>query len=278
MLLRFSIHVFVAILIGILYWQTGNEASMVINNAGFLFFNHLFILYAAMMPSALTCKYLVLHIFGFLVKLYGNKEIVLLVSLERKVLVREHLNHWYSLKAYYMAKTTADIPFQVLFPTVYIGISYLLSNQPMTLDRFVMLTVTSILLALVGQGIGLIFGAAFSIPVATYFAPTSSIPFLILCGFFISTSMLPANLRWMLYPSFFHHAFEASMVAVYGYDRDPLSCSDDYCYFRYPEKLLDLFAISPSAYVWSTLGLIILFFVTRLAGYFVLGFKIRHIR
>jgi hypothetical protein len=54
--MRFILHVFVATLMGLLYWQVGDDAAFIFNNAGMIFFNQIFILYAALVPTILTCN------------------------------------------------------------------------------------------------------------------------------------------------------------------------------------------------------------------------------
>ena len=56
-MLRFVAHVVVGILMGLLYWNVGDDAAQIYNNAGLLFFTQLFLLFTAMMPTVLTCKY-----------------------------------------------------------------------------------------------------------------------------------------------------------------------------------------------------------------------------
>ena len=55
-LLRLAAHVVVGIVMGLLYWDVGNDATRIYNNVGLLFFNQMFILFTAMMPTVLTCN------------------------------------------------------------------------------------------------------------------------------------------------------------------------------------------------------------------------------
>lgn len=54
--LRLISHFIVGALIGMIYYDIGNEASQVMSNAGCLYFTTLFTMFTAMMPTILTCK------------------------------------------------------------------------------------------------------------------------------------------------------------------------------------------------------------------------------
>ncbi|KAH8360971.1 hypothetical protein KR093_001745 [Drosophila rubida] len=55
--MRLASHVIVGAIIGMIYYDVGNEASKIMSNAGCIFFVSLFTTFTAMMPTILTCEW-----------------------------------------------------------------------------------------------------------------------------------------------------------------------------------------------------------------------------
>lgn len=130
MYLRLFAHILVGFLIGALYYDIGNDGGKVLSNLGFLFFNMLFLMYTSMTITILSCEYkkkkngiiILLHIISnalidpsiiIICLFFLFSSLSFSVPLEMPVLLKENFNRWYSLKAYYLAITVSDIPFQV---------------------------------------------------------------------------------------------------------------------------------------------------------------------
>lgn len=87
------------------------------------------------------------------------------VPLELPIITREHFNRWYSLRAYYIAMTLADVPIQVFCSLIYLMITYYMTSQPWQFYRFGLFVAICLMVVFVAQALGLFVGALFSVKV-----------------------------------------------------------------------------------------------------------------
>ncbi|KAG5331080.1 ABCG4 protein, partial [Acromyrmex charruanus] len=251
---RLISHIIVGFLIGAIYYDIGNEASEVMSNAGCVFFTVMFLMFTAMMPTILT------------------------FPMEMSVFVREHLNYWYSVKAFYLARTLADLPFQMMYSIAYVMIVYFITSQPLETERFLMYLNICILTSLVSQSIGLLIGAAMSVESGVFIGPVTSVPIILFSGFFVNFNAVPKYLKFLSYVSYVRYGFEGAMISVYGYNRAKLKCSEYYCHFKSPTKFLEQMAMENAVYWVDVVALLGFLLVLRVAVYFVLKLKLRSLR
>nr|CAD7603154.1 unnamed protein product [Timema genevievae] len=248
--MRLVMHMLIGVLIGVLYYQIGNEANHVIDNFGFLMSCIMFLMFTAFSSMVLT------------------------FPAEIPIINREYFNRWYSLQSYYLAITFADVPLQTICSVGYCMVVYFLTAQPLDIYRLFLFILSCSMVAVVAQSIGLIIGVSFSIQNGMVFGPLFIMPFTIFSGFFIHMNDASIYFRWLFHLSYLKYGLECMVWAVYGYERTGLVCNEIYCHYRSPIQFLKEIDMHNNSYWFNIFILVVMFFLLRLISFLILLFRL----
>ncbi|CAH1105011.1 unnamed protein product [Psylliodes chrysocephalus] len=215
--LKLVLHVLVGLFLGITFQSCGRDATKVFNNLGFLLCGLVYLTYTSMLPA------------------------VLKFPSELTILKKESFNNWYKLRTYYAAFLIFDIPQQILFSFVYCISSYFISDQPMEWIRFLRVLFIHVLASLSSSGFGLILGTVTDPTNGIFFGAVALALMLCVGGFLIIFTHMSNIMYLLTYISFLSFSMEGLMEAIYGYQREPLYCSEDaeYCQYLSPKLVLE---------------------------------------
>ncbi|XP_058805822.1 ATP-binding cassette sub-family G member 4-like [Phymastichus coffea] len=249
--MRLTMHLLIALLVGTLCYQTGQDAARALDNFNLLFFSLLFLMFNALTTTIIT------------------------FPAELPSLMREHFNRWYKLRSFYIANRFADLPVQIAAVSIYTLVMYFMTGQMLESKRVAMFILICVLVSLIAQVIGIIAGCSLGIQTAPIFGPFTILPYVIFSGFFVHLNDAPSWLQWLFHVSFLKYGFEGVMIAIYGNNRPKMQCSEDYCQFCWPRVFLKAVDMEHSDYCFAAAFLFGLYVVLDLSAYFVLRWKLK---
>ncbi|KAJ8900802.1 hypothetical protein NDN08_000102 [Rhodosorus marinus] len=132
---------------------------------------------------------------------------------EKAVIRKDRSSGAYRLSAYFLAKSTAEVPLDVIYPIVWGSIVYWLVGLNPNIDRFFVYLLLLVTNVLVAQSFGLAISVAvMNVQKATVLASVVMLASLMVAGFYVATENLPSWIRWVQYLSFVVYSFAALML------------------------------------------------------------------
>ncbi|CAH2108036.1 unnamed protein product [Euphydryas editha] len=250
--LKILLHIVLGVLMGLFYQYTGNDASKTFSNLGYLIVSAAYLCYTSMMPG------------------------VLKFPDELPVLKKESFNNWYNLKTYYAATLITSIPLQVSFSIVYSAPSYVLSGQPVEIERFAMFVLVLANVTLLADAIGNLIGTCVQAINGTFFGAITTCAMIVFAGFLVLTSHMSLVMQYVSSISFLKYVMEALALSLYAYNRAPLICPKDkvYCHLRYPKEILKEMGFKKDNF-WINITILVLeLIVIRIIVFFTLRRKV----
>ncbi|XP_044749959.1 ATP-binding cassette sub-family G member 1-like [Coccinella septempunctata] len=247
--LRVAVHTLLGLLVGSIYIGMGQDGSKTIFNFGFYFNCIIFFMYVPMMP------------------------VLLQFPTEVQLLKREHFNRWYGLGSYFMALTCSTIPLQLILGFLYLGLVYIISDQPMELYRWSMFYFICMLTAIISESLGLLIATNLNIVNAMFVGPVATVPLMLLAvyGFGSGAENIPFIIRVSMYFSYLRYSMEGLIDAMLR-DRPNLPCPDDeeFCIFTDLNYFIRVMGMENTIFWVDIVALVFCILLFRGVGYYLL--------
>uniref|UniRef100_A0A8C4XBV2 ATP-binding cassette sub-family G member 4-like n=1 Tax=Erpetoichthys calabaricus TaxID=27687 RepID=A0A8C4XBV2_ERPCA len=234
-----------------------------------------------------------LVIYVYLHDIYDSQSISLLIfltsfftcPLQMPVVLKEHHNNWYSLKAYYLAKMMSDMPMQIIGPIIYCCIAYWMTSQPPKATLYVLFAGLLILVAFVTQSVGQFIAAMCDSLMVCGANAMAWVVGAIMCifgGFFGPFDEL-ASYRQVSWSKEMasnsvcssRYSFGGMVLSLYGINRTDLECAEGIYPLQKPETILKELKNDEAKLVVDIHILVIYFIIFHLAAYLALCYKAR---
>lgn len=153
---------------------------------------------------------------------------------------------------------------------------YYMSGQPTESSRVGRFLLSVILLTMVATSLGLLIGTALPLEIAVFVGPILTIPTTLFAGYLVPFGDLPSYLKWCAYTSYIRYGFEGMMIAIYGFDRDPIPCREDFCPIQDGREYLEQYSMNDDSLYARNMYVLASFTIAiRIATFFVLRYRLK---
>lgn len=180
-----------AVILGLLWWQSGGHTATELHDqAGLLFFIAVF--------------------WGF----FPVFTAIFMFPQERAMLNKERAADMYRLSAYFLARTTSDLPLDLLLPSLFLLVVYFMAGLKHSAEAFFLTMLTVFLCIVAAQGLGIAIGATLmDLKKATTLGSVTVMTFMLAGGYFVKN--VPVFISWLRYFSFNYHTYRLLLKVQY---------------------------------------------------------------
>ncbi|XP_076257356.1 ATP-binding cassette subfamily G member 4-like isoform X2 [Rhynchophorus ferrugineus] len=192
---------------------------------------------------------------------------------EFQLIKREYFNKWYSLSAYFAALTTSTIPIQLILGSVYVILVYILSDQPMEMDRLGHFYLICMLTGVISESFGLLIASHLSLINSMFIGPVLAVPLMLLAvyGFGSGYSSIPTLIKIGMYFSYLRYSLQA-LIHTMLTGREKLKCPDEeeFCPWTDLEHFMRDMGMEDTIFWVDIVALVVTYVIFRGGSYYLL--------